>query len=72
MANRSRKSDVLYCGKFPADLKKRCEGMAGYLGQTITDFVAEILEAETKDVKGAHDAVKQWHEGRKRSGKVKT
>jgi len=40
--------------------------MAGYLGQSITEFVAGILEKETSQMKPSHDAVKLWYETRKR------
>jgi predicted DNA-binding protein len=70
----SRKSapryDVLYCGKFPKELKERCEGIAGFLGKTITDFVAEILEHETKDLIEHHEAIKRWYEDRKKADKL--
>ena len=54
MAN-APKSSILYCRKFPPDLKKRCEGIAGFLGQSITEFVADILEDETREMKAVRE-----------------
>lgn len=64
------KSDILYCRKFPPELKQRCEGIAGFLGQTITEFVAAILEEETKELKEAHQTVRRWHEARQKTAKL--
>ncbi len=60
-----KKGDVLYCRNFPPELKERCEGLAGFLGMTISQFVAEILDEETKDQKSTHEAVKQWYKTKK-------
>ena len=73
-ASTPEKANVLYCGNFPPDLKKRCEDMAGLLRQSISEFVAEILEAETLDVaedlRKASEAVTRWREIRRKAGKL--
>jgi hypothetical protein len=67
---KSDKSDVLYCGKFPSELKERCEGIAGFLGKSITQFVAEVLDRETRDVIEHHAAIKRWYEAKSKAGKL--
>jgi len=62
MATKKPKGPTLFCRNFPADLKKRCDGIAGFLGKSITDFVAEILEEETKEMIENHEAVKRWYD----------
>ncbi len=63
--------DTLYCSNFPAELKKRCDDMASMLKMSLTQFVAYILDEETKSVKNdvtkAREAVERWHETRKKS-----
>jgi hypothetical protein len=63
-ASSKPKSSTLYCRNFPAELKKRCDGLAGFLGKSITDFVAEILEEETKEMIESHEAAKRWYEAK--------
>jgi predicted DNA-binding protein len=63
-ASSKPKTLTLYCRNFPAELKKRCDGLAGFLGKSITDFVAEILEEETKEMIEHHEAAKRWYEAK--------
>lgn len=63
-SNPKPKVATLYCRNFPAELKKRCDGLAGFLGISITDFVAEILEEETKEMTNNHLAAKRWYEAK--------
>lgn len=67
---KSERSDVLYCGKFPAELKERCEGIAGFLGKSITQFVAEVLDRETRDIIEHHNAIKRWYEAKIKADKL--
>jgi hypothetical protein len=69
-ADGKKTGDILYCRNFPSELKKRCEGLAGFLGMSITEFVAEILEEETKDQIPTHEAVKQWYTAKKSKRKT--
>jgi len=62
MASPKKKGPTLFCRNFPAELKKRCDGLAGFLGMSITDFVAEILEEETKEMMENHEAAKRWYD----------
>ena len=47
-----------------AELKERCEGIAAFLGKSISEFVAELLDEETKQMKATHEAVKRWYDAR--------
>lgn len=63
MATRE-KTPALYCGNFPPELKERCESIAGALRKSITEFVAEILDDETQDLKSSCEAISRWYEAR--------
>ena len=65
-----KKGDVLYCRNFPSELKKRCEGLAGFLGMSITEFVADILEEETREQAVTHEGVKRWYAAKKAKRKT--
>jgi hypothetical protein len=55
---------ALYCGDFPTELKERCESIAGALRMSISKFVEEILEDETRELKGSYETIMQWHAAR--------
>jgi predicted DNA-binding protein len=68
-----QKTPPLYCHNFDPELKKRCERIAGYLGKSVSDFVAEILEDETEELKEHLLAVDRWYAARqKRKKKART
>jgi len=56
-----QKDPALYCGNFPPELKERCESIAGALRISITKFVAEILDDETRELKGSYEAIMRWY-----------
>jgi hypothetical protein len=55
---------ALYCGDFPVELKERCESIAGALRMSISKFVEEILEDETRELKGSYETIMQWYAAR--------
>lgn len=69
MPTGSDKTPALYCGNFPPELKERCESIAGALRITITEFVAEILDDETRELKGSYEAIMQWYASRQSAKK---
>ncbi len=66
------KNPPLYCGDFSPELKERCEAIAGALRITMTDFVAGILDDETKDLQVSVDAIARWYKGRLETREHKT
>jgi hypothetical protein len=58
------RNPALYCGDFPPELKERCESIAGALRMSISEFVEEILEDETRELKGSYETIMQWHAAR--------
>jgi hypothetical protein len=62
--DKSDKTPALYCGNFPSELKERCESIAGALRMSISKFVEEILEDETRELKGSYETIMQWHAAR--------
>lgn len=56
---KSEKRDVLYLSPFPPELKERCEGIAGFLGVSVSKFVAHVIRENTKDLDEFHASLKR-------------
>jgi hypothetical protein len=61
-----KRNPALYCGDFDPNLKERCERIAGYLHKSISEFVAEILEDETLELKEHLAAIDRWYAARQK------
>jgi hypothetical protein len=61
-----KRNPALYCGDFDPSLKERCERIAGYLHKSTSEFVAEILEDETSELKEHFAAIDRWYAARQK------